>query len=148
MFRITQTTDLDSIKDLFREYSKIQGAEACFVSFENELADLEKVYAGGALLMVYEDMMPIGCGAIKKISNDDCEMKRVFIKEQYRKKRYGYRLITEICNKARGLGFKTIVLSTIPSVMDQAYEIYKSVGFIEKETTDETVTMMKELLGD
>lgn len=66
MFNIREATDLDIIKELFREYSKIQGAEACFVSFENELADLEKVYQDGALLVAYEDTVPIGCGAIKK----------------------------------------------------------------------------------
>lgn len=146
MFDVREATDLEILKEVFREYSTIQGAEVCFVSFENELADLENVYQGGALLVAYEDDIPIGCGAVKKISEDACEMKRVFIKKKYRKKGYGYQLINEICGKASALGFKEIVLSTIPTVMSQAYAIYKSVGFIEKETSNETVIMFKGLL--
>ncbi|MDD5934419.1 MAG: GNAT family N-acetyltransferase [Clostridiales bacterium] len=145
MFNIREATDLDIIKELFREYSKIQGAEACFVSFENELADLEKVYQDGALLVAYEDTVPIGCGAIKKISDNECEMKRVFIKEEYRKKGYGYRLINEVCGKASALGYKTIVLSTIPTVMSQAYALYKLVGFTVKGSSDGIVSMIKDL---
>ena len=47
--------------------------------------------------------------------------------------------------EASVLGYKKIVLSTIPAVMSQAYAIYKSIGFTEEDITNETVTMVKKL---
>ena len=146
MFEVRETKEYEIITELFREYAKIQGAEACFVSFEKELTNLEQVYHKGALMVAYEDSIPIGCGALKKNTDEECEMKRVFIKPNYRKKGYGGRFIKEICNQASLLGYKRIVLQTIPKVMNQAYIIYKSLGFKEQGTDGEIVSMSKNLL--
>ena len=45
-------------------------------------------YSGGAILLGYEDEIPFGCIAIKKIDDNICEAKRLYIKRKFRGKGY------------------------------------------------------------
>lgn len=54
-FNVGGCKDNEVIKEIFKEYSQIEGAESCFVSFDKELADLDGYYKGGALLLGSED---------------------------------------------------------------------------------------------
>ena len=56
MFEVKNSDDYTIIKELFSEYSQIKGAEGCFVSFDKELADLERFYKNGAILVGYEEI--------------------------------------------------------------------------------------------
>ena len=66
-FEVKECLDTEAIKELFTEYSHIQGAESCFVSFDKELNDLAGFYMGGSMLVGHEDEKPIACIAIRKI---------------------------------------------------------------------------------
>ena len=50
-FVVSECNEYDTIRALFLEYSKIKGAESCFISFGNELDNLESFYSGGALMV-------------------------------------------------------------------------------------------------
>ena len=117
---------------MFLEYSKIKGAESCFVSFGNELDHLESFYAGGALLVGCENDTPAGCIAIRKVDEKTCEAKRLFIKPEHRGKGYARILLESMLSKARELGFVKVSLTTKPSVMPVAYGLYGRMGFCER----------------
>ena len=102
------------------KYSQIQGAEECFVTLENELADLESYYKGGALFIGYEDDIPSATFAIKKIDDITCEAKRIYIKPEVRGKGYARILINKMLERSRQLGFKEITLTTKPEIMNVA----------------------------
>ena len=104
MTEIKCSEDYSTIKDLFVEYSGIKGAEGCFVSFDKELADLKNFYSGGAILLGYEDDAPFGCIAIKKVDDNICEAKRLYIKPEFRGKGYGHkkRRLTVFVNPPKG----------------------------------------------
>ena len=85
-FEVRECKNTEVVKELFKEYSQIKGAESCFVSFDKELADLEGFYSGGALLVGYEENIPVACIAIKKLNDTTCEAKRLFIKLENRGK--------------------------------------------------------------
>ena len=51
-FVVSECNEFGIVRELFLEYSKIKGAESCFVSFGNELDHLESFYSGGALLVL------------------------------------------------------------------------------------------------
>lgn len=55
MIEIRDCDDFEAAKELILEYSKIKGAESCFVSLDKELADLEGFYCDGALLLGYDE---------------------------------------------------------------------------------------------
>ena len=145
-FIVKDCSNTEIVKPLFLEYSKIKGAESCFVSFDKEIADLNEYYKGGALLVGYEKDKPVSCVALKKINDKSCEGKRLFIKPEYRGNGYARILLHAMIEKAKALGFTEIVFTTKPSVMKTAYALYKRMGFEELSETDGTVSMRIDLL--
>ena len=140
-FEVKEYNDTEVVKELFKEYSQIKGAESCFVSFDKELADLEAFYSGGALLAGYENEKPVACIAVKKIDDLTCEAKRLFIKPEYRGKGYARIMMNTMLDKAKELGFKEVKFTTKPSVMQIGYGLYKRMGFEETSEEDGIVSM-------
>ncbi len=140
-FKVKECNDIEVVKVLFKEYSQIKGAESCFVSFDKELNDLAGFYKGGALLVGYEDENPIACIAIKKMDDDICEAKRLFIKPEFRGKGYARIMLNSMLDKAEALGFDEVTFTTNPSVMQIGYGLYKRMGFEEVSEKDGIVSM-------
>ncbi len=140
-FEVRECNDTEVVKGLFEEYSQIKGAESCFVSFDKELADLKTFYSGGALLIGYEDAMPIACIAVKKIDENRCEAKRLFIKPEYRGKGYARIMLNTMLDTAHTIGFREVTFTTKPSVMQIGYELYKRMGFEEVAEENGVVSM-------
>ena len=141
MFEIKDCTDYEVAKKLIREYSAIKGAETCFVSLDKELDDLGTYYNGGALLIGVENENPIATIAIKRIDDDTCEAKRLYIKPDYRGKGYARALMNEMLNRSRKLGFKEVIFTTKPAVMSVGYGLYKRMGFEEVNCADGVAAM-------
>ena len=140
-FEVKDCKDIEAVKTLFLEYSQIKGAESCFVSFDKELADLEAFYSGGALLVGYEEGMPIACIALKKVNAQTGEAKRLFIKPEYRGKGYARIMLNAMLDKAGELGFSEVTFTTKPSVMQIGYGLYKRMGFEEVDEKEGIVSM-------
>ena len=140
-FEVKECLDTEVIKELFTEYSHIQGAESCFVSFDKELNDLLGFYKGGSLLVGYDEKEPVACIAVRKISEETCEAKRLYIKPQFRGKGYARILLNTMLDKARELGFAEVTFTTKPSVMRIGYGLYKRMGFEETSEKDGIVSM-------
>ncbi len=140
-FEVKECNDTEVVKELFKEYSQIKGAESCFVSFDKELADLKAFYKGGALLVGCEDEKPVACIAIKKLDDVTCEAKRLFIKPEFRGRGYARTMLNTMLDRARGLGFKEVTFTTKPSVMEIGYGLYKRMGFEEVSEKDGIVSM-------
>ena len=141
MLEVKCSDDYSIIKNLFTEYSKIKGAEGCFVSFDKELADLAGFYKDGAILVGYEGCEPVGCIAIKKIDAKTCEGKRLFIRPKYRGKGYARIFLNSMIEQARILGYELLTFTTKPDVMKTAYELYKRMDFEETGCNDGVVSM-------
>lgn len=132
MFKVKECTNYDQAKELFVEYSKLKGAEQCFVSFDHELKNIETVYPNGQILIATYDDVPIGCIAVKAISSTKCELKRLYLKEEFRGKGYAKFLFEGILNRARELGFLEAEIHTLPEIMPIGYQMYLNYGFKEK----------------
>ena len=141
MFEIKDCADYEVAKKLIREYSEIKGAENCFVSLDKELADLGTYYKGGALLIGLEDDKPVSTIAIKRVDDDTCEAKRLYIKPDYRGKGYARILMNEMLERSRKLGFKEVTFTTKPEVMSIGYGLYKRMGFEEVKCEDGVASM-------
>ncbi len=146
-FTVRECSDTEVIKPLFVEYSHIKGAESCFVSFDKELNDLEGFYSGGAILVGYEDDVPVACVAFKKINEVTCEGKRLYIKPSSRGKGYARIMIRAMTDKASKLGFKEVVFTTKPEVMSVGYGLYKRMGFEQLSEDGGVVSMRIDLSG-
>jgi GNAT superfamily N-acetyltransferase len=121
---------IEIARSLFREYADSLGFDLSFQNFEQELADLPGHYAppGGRLYLAFECKRPAGCIALRKISDDDCEMKRFYVCPLFRGKGVGKKLATLVIGEARQIGYKRMLLDTVPA-MKRAITLYRALGF-------------------
>jgi GNAT superfamily N-acetyltransferase len=136
VLRITQATthhDIQQARQLFEEYAAGLGISLCFQNFDQELANLPGDYAppAGRLLLAREFDQLVGCIALRPIGPTACEMKRLFIRPEYRSKGLGRVMVEAIIEEARQIGYTQMRLDTLPGRMDRAIELYRSIGFIE-----------------
>lgn len=142
---------IDEVKKLITEYTKFLGRDLTFQHIEEEMADLTKKYLPpeGRLLCSQVDGKIIGCIAYHRHNDERCEMKRLFVLDEYRKFHAGSRLIEEILKIAQNDGYKEMVLDTI-TPLQSAIHLYKKFGFVETEPYYENpmsdVVYMKKIL--
>lgn len=131
--------DFDAIKTLFVEYADSLGVSLDHEGFDAELADLAGKYAspGGALLLARsDDGTPAGAVALRKVSSEICEMKRLYVRPAYRGRRtlagvsIGRALAEGIVDEARRRGCRRVRLDTIAGMMGVAMSLYRSMGFV------------------
>jgi|SRR5689334_6852845 len=138
---------LEAVKELFKQYARSLSFNLCFQGFEEELARLPGEYApwSGMLLLGLIDDQPAGCVALHRIGHppeeegdneilaelDICEMKRLYVRPQFRGFGLGRELVDAILKCAAAIGYRRMRLDTVPSEMGRAVEIYQKLGFAE-----------------
>ncbi len=124
--------NLEQVKILFREYVDSLGFDLAFQGFQEELANLPSDYSGpaGYLLVVKYKDQPAGCVALRAFNGKICEMKRLYVRPQFRGLGVGRALAEAIIEKARRIGYARMRLDTAPS-MEAARALYASLGFRE-----------------
>jgi GNAT superfamily N-acetyltransferase len=120
-------------RGLFQEYAAWLEINLCFQNFESELAGLPGDYQppGGRLLLAFSDLQLAGCVALRDLGDEACEMKRLYLKPEFRGKGLGRVLAEEIIAEARIIGYKRMRLDTLPPKMNKAITLYRSLGFKE-----------------
>lgn len=124
--------DLDEVRTLFREYAGLVAEALCFQGFEEEFAGLPGAYAppGGALLLARDNGVATGCVALRRIDQRTAEMKRMYVRQAGRRGGLGRRLALAVIEEARRLGYRRIVLDTLPKLA-AAIALYRDLGFRE-----------------
>lgn len=123
---------LETVRKLFREYEASIKVDLCFQGFEKELAELPGAYArpSGRLLLAFDGDAAAGCGALRRIERDVCEMKRLYVRPQHQGKSMGAALARTLIEQAREAGYARMRLDTMPS-MSRAIGMYRVLGFRE-----------------
>jgi ribosomal protein S18 acetylase RimI-like enzyme len=99
-------------------------------AFEEELGSLPGKYAmpDGRLLLASYDGQPAGCVALHKLDSQTCEMKRMFVYNEFRGKGIGRMLAENVIKEARKIGYSSMKLDT--SIRQtEAQRLYESLGF-------------------
>ena len=135
-FSFVQADSPDQIaqaRELFLEYAQSLGFSLCFQSFDKELASLPGDYAppAGRLLLAEYNGRLAGCVALHKLEDGICEMKRLYLRPQFRGKGLGRALADRIIAEARQIGYQRIRLDTVEPVMKDAVAMYRKIGFRE-----------------
>lgn len=126
-------TEYAAAASLFREYAAWLNIDLCFQGFEDELDHLREMYAApsGVIFLSKENEIFTGCVAVRK-KDDVAELKRMYIKLEYRKAGLGSALLQKALHIAKEMGYKKIRLDTL-SHMTDAINLYTKAGFYEIE---------------
>ncbi|HEX9960674.1 MAG TPA: GNAT family N-acetyltransferase [Pyrinomonadaceae bacterium] len=124
---------IEQARGLFREYEAWLGLKLCFQNFDEELAALPGKYAkpDGRLFLVSVDESLAGCIALRKLDDGVCEMKRLFVRSDFRGLKIGNILIERLIEEAKSIGYRKMRLDTFPPKMAKAAKLYESHGFRE-----------------
>ncbi|MDV7338977.1 GNAT family N-acetyltransferase [Terasakiella sp. A23] len=146
--KATSADDLDHIKKLFTEYQDWLGVDLCFQDFQAELKALAAKY--DVMLLARWNGEVCGCVAIWPVDKKDtCEMKRLYVRDAYKKKGIGRALAELIFEEARNSGYRFMCLDTL-SHLTPALKLYDDLGFHKSapyydNPLDEVIYMEKSL---
>jgi len=132
---------MNQVRDLFREYGAWLQEDICLQSFEQELSALPGAYTPpkGTLLVASDGTHLAGCVALRPLDQETGEMKRLFVRDAFRGRGIGPRLVTTLVAEARKLNYRRLRLDTLPK-MDTAQKLYESLGFRDIERYNESVS--------
>jgi len=125
--------EIAQARELFLEYAQSLGFSLCFQNFDKELANLPGDYAppDGRLLLAEFKGQVAGCVALHKLEDGICEMKRLYLRSQFRGKGLGRAIADRIIAEARTIGYQRMRLDTVEPVMKDAVAMYRRIGFRE-----------------
>lgn len=124
--------DLEDVRTLFGEYSRLVAEALCFQNFDQELEALPGLYAppGGALLIARNGDVAAGCVALRQLDESTGEMKRMYVRDAHRGSGLGRSLAVAVIEEARKRNFNRVVLDTLPKLAP-AIALYRDLGFRE-----------------
>jgi len=123
---------LEIVKKLFLEYAHSLEFSLGFQDFEEEIARMPGHYGPphGCILLALVDDRPAGCVALRRLEEGICEMKRLYVRPEFRGRGIGKALSEKIIEEAGKIGYVKIRLDTLRS-MKEANSIYRDQGFHE-----------------
>ncbi len=117
-------------RSLFEEYQQTLGIDLSFQGFATELETLPGEYSPprGRLLLARDGGAIVGCVAMRPLTSETCEMKRLYVRPQSRAGGVGRQLAERVMGEARAIGYRRMYLDTLPT-MGGAQRLYEMLGF-------------------
>lgn len=123
---------IEEVKELIIEYINFLNRDLSFQNINSELNSLKTKYSypNGRIITAIVGDKVVGCVAFYKHSSKRCEMKRLYVKKEYRNLKIGNTLVENIISLAKKDGYREMVLDTIKP-LTSAINLYKKFGFQE-----------------
>ena len=122
---LTSTSDSQVLR-LFSEHDDFMlnflGDDKVYYTRYSENENIESVW------IAYEQDLPIGCIAYRKKSSDVGEIKRLFIREEYRGRGISKQLFSVLKSRAMAQNCRKLYLDT-RITLEPAVSLYKNLGF-------------------
>ena len=83
-----------------------------------------------AAYLALVDGTPAGCIALRKLDEERCELKRLYVRPAFRGRGLARLLTEQILRDARAIGYRKILLDTLP-FLESAIRLYRSLGFTD-----------------
>jgi carbonic anhydrase len=140
--------DWQAAKGLTNQYARWLAIDLSFQDFQSEMAHFEQEYGppkGCYLLAKVGNRLAGGVG-LRYLAENICEMKRLFVLDEFKEQGIGQRLCETLMNKAHILGYKKMRLDTLGR-LEQANRLYKKLGFYDisayRENPEDDVRYME-----
>jgi putative acetyltransferase len=82
----------------------------------------------GTFLVLLDDDLVVGTGAIRRLDDQTCELKRMWFLPNYRGKGHGTKMCELLFAFARSAGYRRVWLDTVPELV-AANKLYHRLGF-------------------
>ena len=148
----------DDVRSLFSEYTEmLVSLDPEFhiyldiQHYDDEIEHLEDKYGrpGGRLYILYADDVPAGCVAMRRLSSENAELKRLYVRPEFRGRHLSELLLDRIEHDAEEEGYRRILLDTLPC-LESAVSLYLRRGYVftgrYNESPSETTLFMKKEL--
>lgn len=129
----------ETVRALFQEYTDMLHRGDPTIAryleqqhYQEELICLEEKYGlpDGRLYLALLDDQPAGCAALRPMDQGGCELKRLYVRPQFRGCGLGRKLADQIIADAREIGYSHMLLDTL-SFLKDAITLYPKLGFYE-----------------
>ena len=129
----------EEVRALFTEYTRmlVEGSPdfaqyLVIQNYDEEIAHLEKKYGrpAGRLYLALAEGQGVGCIALRRLDDERCEMKRLYVRPAYRGSGLGGELVRRVIDDARAIGYRHMLLDTLPS-LQSAVRMYRALGFYD-----------------
>ena len=130
--------DISAVADLFREFvfriGREDGIDVGYQDFAGEMATFPDRFE--TLMLARVDGAPAAALGLKRLSETECELKRLYCRDAFRGLHLGEQLVARLIEDARARGFRAMRLDTHAS-MGHAIRLYESFGFLPSEPHNE-----------
>ncbi|MDR0733753.1 MAG: GNAT family N-acetyltransferase [Dysgonamonadaceae bacterium] len=121
-------------KELVIEYIKWLNQNLTFQNIDDELTNFPQKYKepDGTFIIAKYNGNVVGCVGLKKLDENICEIKRLFVNDKYKGKGIGKKLVAIIIEEAKHKNYRRMRLDTLKT-MESALKIYYENNFYEIE---------------
>ncbi len=126
--RAETTEDIAAVKQIFEAFVAFLPIDLGFQGIDSEMAEFPKIYE--FLLLAKMNGKPLGAVALKKHSDDVCEMKRLYVLPEAQGTGAGRALCDVLLTEAKNEGYSTMLLDSLRR-LEAAVNLYKKLGFEE-----------------
>ena len=139
--RAVEPADVRAVQELWQRYWDSLGLASNFQNFDGELRTLPGAYAppGGLLLVAWQGERPAGTIALRRLTDDRAEAKRLFVLPEFRGRGLARTLLMQLIEAARAQGYCQIFADSLPS-MHEAHGLYAQFGFRETKPYGDSPT--------
>ena len=130
LIEATTTEDFNEAALLFLEYANGLGIDLGFQQFKEELKTLPIMYRRptGILYLMRVNNESVACTGVRKIGENIAELKRMYVREAYRKMGVAQKLLDASLLFAKEAGYEKIRLDTLDTMLP-AMTLYEKNGF-------------------
>lgn len=127
---VTSRSEIAQARELILQYADELNVDLWFQYFQAEVDSLPGAYAppDGLLLLCLCEGGAAGCVALCRLDERTCEMKRLFVRPQFRRRGLGRALAEAVIAAASEIGYRRMVLDTLARLAP-AMALYESLGF-------------------
>ncbi len=127
-------SDIEALDCLIREYVSWLGIDLSYQDFEGEMKSMEALFSlpNGVYTFAIKEGLIAGGVGFKRIDSDTAEIKRLYVRPKFQSFGLGRKLMENLLNKLKYLGYTNVVLDAVPPTI-KAQELYEKMGFYEIE---------------
>ena len=126
---------LEYLKTYFKKLADFPWLIKYYRDFEKEINSLpgKYIFPKGYILLAKYDGHLAGCVALEDKNDGICEMQRLYIRKDYRRRGIGTKLCEALIEQAKSSGYRSMQLHT---AIEPPKYLYKSLGFTEIAPTE------------